>query len=137
MRRSAAFHLFLGRDTCSRKPTPLGPVRLAHRLQFDSFMKKTPDEVRALALADPQTAAIAAGIGMKLTQYVDLLVHYATEAVPTQQLFTVPEEALRAAGHDVVSEQTVVGFFQSRLKIDQLVNGTRFEPPAPKGPALR
>jgi hypothetical protein len=100
-------------------------------------MKPTPESIRSSAARDPNTARIATNLGMALDEYLDLIVHYATKPAAEQQLFTVPDDALRDAGHDVPQPADVVRFFHERKVIDSAVNGTGFDPPRAKGPALR
>ncbi|MBK7857463.1 MAG: hypothetical protein IPJ65_02335 [Archangiaceae bacterium] len=60
--------------------------------------RKTPEQVRAALLKDPNTSRIAAELKMGLDDYLKLVVHFATTGAEPR-FFVVPDDELKKQGH--------------------------------------
>ncbi|MBJ6760856.1 hypothetical protein JGU66_08780 [Myxococcaceae bacterium JPH2] len=72
--------------------------------------------VRAELLKDPETKRIADAVGMKLEDYVELVLDYAQDKDKEPELNVVSDEQAKAAGFPVHSVEEVGEFFVAAVK---------------------
>lgn len=84
--------------------------------EFDAMSQKKSgpaiplENMRIKLLSDPDTRRIARDVGMKLEEYVELVLQYLAEPNKEPQLYVASDEDLRAAGYEPPSPQAVGEF---------------------------
>jgi DNA-directed RNA polymerase specialized sigma subunit len=96
--------------------------------QAKKKLKKPVEEVRKELLADKDTAHIAKTLGMKLEDYVELVLSYATNPGKEVMVTLIDEAEGKAQGG--ASMEEVKGWFERQIKKAEL-EGDNFEPSGP------
>ncbi len=61
---------------------------------------------------DPNTHAIAKGLGVDVEEYIDKVIYYAQNPDADPQMSVLPDEELAEAGANVATEREVLGWFK-------------------------
>lgn len=68
---------------------------------------KNPEAMRKQLMEDPDTQGIAQSLGVELEAYVDQVIHYVMNPGEDPELYTVPDDDLRAMGLEPPSQEDI------------------------------
>lgn len=88
----------------------------ASKFSKRGVLKRPVEEVRAELLKDPETKRIAEAVSMKLEDYVELVLKYATDPNKEPVLNVMPDAQAKAEGYPVHSTEEVAQFFVDAAK---------------------
>ena len=87
--------------------------------------------LRARVLADPNTARIAADLGVPLDEYVEQVVHYALNPTEDPEMVAADDEDLAAVGFSVPDEDAMGQYLVDAVATADAAHGDGFRASTP------